>query len=702
MRKSSLEAGLQRLPGKFITIIQVLVFLVSGSVLASPPIPQVNWTLKSVDSEETSSVNGAAVNAFDGDVSTLWHTQLQEPSPRPPHWIDIDLGAIYDLDGFRYLARQDGGVDGRVEIYVFYVSMDGVNWGSPVAAGTLRNTAQEQEVSFSMTQGRFVRFRALTEANGQPWTSVAELNLLGAASTGVNAEPNGVIDTPIDGATVEVGGTLNFTGSGSDPDSNALLSYLWTFGDPTVADLEMEDPYSVVFNTPGTHTVTLTAIDHLGLADSTPATIQVRVEAPSVTRVISRTGWSLLSVDSEKTSGEDGVATNAFDGDVNTFWHTQYQGSNPSHPHWIDIDLGTVQDLDGFRYLPRQDGGVNGRVGEYAFYVSMDGVTWGSPVATGTFQNTAQEQEVLFAMTQGQYVRFEALSEVNSQPWTSVAELNLLGIGKPIGQTITATPIADRNAQGVLLYHDFNDVTPHTYTQSDITTTWNSKSTGLEPDAVSIVPDPDPSGSHGNVMQVFHAGNSVLRQNNSGSQWRTNLGKQYDELYLAYDVFFTENPEFVLGGKLPGLMGGPVVHAGGTSPDGTDGWSGRLAWKDGGKLAGYMYVANKPVRFGWEILWDDGLEAQAYLNRGSWNRLEMRYVMNTPGIANGIIQAWLNGNLALDRRNLLFRSEGGNQIGIDQFFFSSFYGGSAPIFAPANDQYICYDNFVVSTQPITH
>jgi hypothetical protein len=256
----------------------------------------VGWKLISVDSEETGSVDGAATNAFDGDVSTFWHTQLQGSNPRPPHRIDIDLGAVHDLDGFRYLPRQDGGVDGRVEIYTFYVSMDGVSWGRAVAAGTFRNNAQEQEVAFVLTQGRYIRFQALTEENGQPWTSMAELNLLGTAASGVNMEPNGVIDTPGDGATVEVGGALNFSGSGSDPDSNALLSYRWTFGDPTVADMTLKDPPDVMFNTPGTHTVALTAVDHLGLADSTPATIQVTVNAPSATGGI--------SVDSEETSSE--------------------------------------------------------------------------------------------------------------------------------------------------------------------------------------------------------------------------------------------------------------------------------------------------------------------------------------------------------------------------------------------------------------
>ena len=99
-----------------------------------------------------------------------------------------------------------------------------------------------------------------------------------------------------------------------------------------------------------------------------------------------------------------GAATNAFDGDVRTFWHTQWQGASPRHPHWIDIDLGAVHALNGFRYLPRQDGGVNGRVKDYAFYVSLDGVNWGSAVATGTFRNNAMGKEVGFPRTKGRYL----------------------------------------------------------------------------------------------------------------------------------------------------------------------------------------------------------------------------------------------------------------------------------------------------------
>ncbi len=119
-----------------------------------------------------------AVNAFDGDINTMWHTEWLPTAPLP-HEIQIDLGASYNIDGFRYLPRQDGGVNGRIGQYEFYISDDGANWGTPVVTGTFSNDAAEKEVLFSPTNGRFIRLRAISESNGGPWTSVAEINVLG-------------------------------------------------------------------------------------------------------------------------------------------------------------------------------------------------------------------------------------------------------------------------------------------------------------------------------------------------------------------------------------------------------------------------------------------------------------------------------------------------------------------------------------------
>ena len=145
----------------------------------------------------------------------------------------------------------------------------------------------------------------------------------------------------------------------------------------------------------------------------------------SYTFVVVPTGnLSLHYVDSEDPDGYR--AEYAFDGDPNTFWHTEWRTNNPPPPHELQIDLGFVQDIRGFRYLPRQDAHDNGNIGEYEFYVSLDGIQWGYPVAVGSFLNTKAEKEVLFSPKSGRYVRLKALSEVLGSSATNIAELTIL------------------------------------------------------------------------------------------------------------------------------------------------------------------------------------------------------------------------------------------------------------------------------------
>ena len=98
-----------------------------------------------------------------------------------PHTLVLDLGGRYQVDGFRYLPRQDGNPNGTIAGYQFYVSDDGTTWGTAVAAGTLAANTTEKTVRFTAKTGRFVRLVALSEINGQPYTSAAELNFFGTA-----------------------------------------------------------------------------------------------------------------------------------------------------------------------------------------------------------------------------------------------------------------------------------------------------------------------------------------------------------------------------------------------------------------------------------------------------------------------------------------------------------------------------------------
>ena len=153
---------------------------------------------------------------------------------------------------------------------------------------------------------------------------------------------------------------------------------------------------------------------------------------PAKPPVVQTLGAKVVRVDSQAA---ENPAEAAIDGDPSTCWHTQWRTAAPSHPHEIQIDLRRVVTLKGFRYLPRQDM-TNGRIARYEFYVSTDGRapsegrSWGTPVARGTFPNDAAEQEVLFKKPQpARFIRLVALSEVNRQGFTSVAELDVIPAG---------------------------------------------------------------------------------------------------------------------------------------------------------------------------------------------------------------------------------------------------------------------------------
>jgi len=145
--------------------------------IACLPIDQTGWKLVYVDSEELGDESGAAINSFDGDLDTIWHTEWPE-NPTHPHEIQIDLGGFYDICGFRYLPRQGGSTNGTIKDYEFYVSNNPDDWSSAVASGTFTNDQTEKTVSFDRVLGQYVRLIALSEMNDGPWTSMAELNIL--------------------------------------------------------------------------------------------------------------------------------------------------------------------------------------------------------------------------------------------------------------------------------------------------------------------------------------------------------------------------------------------------------------------------------------------------------------------------------------------------------------------------------------------
>jgi len=130
---------------------------------------------------------------------------------------------------------------------------------------------------------------------------------------------------------------------------------------------------------------------------------------------------TVAGVDSQETGQ---VGANVLDGNKATVWHTRWRTADPRPPHEIRLRFDGNYDVTGLYYVPRQES-TNGRIARYAVYVSLDGVAWGNPVATGTWANTKAEQAVTFPAKTGRYLRLRALSEVRGRAWTSAAELTV-------------------------------------------------------------------------------------------------------------------------------------------------------------------------------------------------------------------------------------------------------------------------------------
>ncbi len=154
---------------------------ISRCDVPSPPVTpatKVKLQFVKVDSEETESQNGYGKNAVDGNPNTYWHTQWQGNSPGLPHEIIIELLPSAVIKGFAYLPRQDESDHGTIKDHEFYVSDNGKNFGQPVKKGAFEPGKGEKIEIFEPIKCRFIKLKAISEINGLPWTSVAEIRVI--------------------------------------------------------------------------------------------------------------------------------------------------------------------------------------------------------------------------------------------------------------------------------------------------------------------------------------------------------------------------------------------------------------------------------------------------------------------------------------------------------------------------------------------
>lgn len=171
------------------------------------------------------------------------------------------------------------------------------------------------------------------------------------------------------------------------------------------------------------------------------------------------------------------------------------------------------------------------------------------------------------------------------------------------------------------------------------------------------------------------------------------LLEETDDMWLAYDLWLDDGWEPVRGGKLPGLAGGTSA-SGGNGGDGIEGWSARLMWGPDATLSVYAYHPDRPGGYGEWIPLGDGLTLQT----GRWITITQHIWMNSDiGTANGGVEMFVDGVKMLER-DMRWRAT--MDLGIDTFFFSTFYGGNSTSWSPVGTNYGCIDDVRISTSPL--
>lgn len=137
-----------------------------------------NILLKVVAASSQEPGEGSAEHLVDGNPNTIWHSMYSVTVSKHPHWVDFDAGEVKNIRGFSYLPRTNG-TNGNVRDYSVHISIDGNEWGEPVITGRFPNQSSIQRVTFSSpVKGRYIRFTALSEQNGQDFASGAGFKVM--------------------------------------------------------------------------------------------------------------------------------------------------------------------------------------------------------------------------------------------------------------------------------------------------------------------------------------------------------------------------------------------------------------------------------------------------------------------------------------------------------------------------------------------
>ena len=179
---------------------------------------------------------------------------------------------------------------------------------------------------------------------------------------------------------------------------------------------------------------------------------------PNTRRYIPISHLSVNSVSSEAT-GQKRHATNSIDGNINTSWHSAWNGSDTEK--YIIIKLDEPKHLSSLEYFPLAGG--NGKILNAVISVSMDGDNWDEVVSetnwTYTSTNDISMKSVDFEPTKAQYIKIQGKrtqSASSSQSFIAAAMFNLYE--DTTVKTVATFSFNGENAGKILLEDEYKSL----------------------------------------------------------------------------------------------------------------------------------------------------------------------------------------------------------------------------------------------------
>lgn len=139
-------------------------------------------------------------------------------------------------------------------------------------------------------------------------------------------------------------------------------------------------------------------------------------------------GWNVLAC-SDETASDGGGMASLIDGDLNTYWHSQWEGGDAPLPHWAVIDMVSSKKISGLEVF-RRAGNKDAKTIQFFVNDNPDAADghW-TKIAEGTFGDedgiTVSVPESINT-NKGRYLKL-VLPDSNREPYISLAEVRVYG-----------------------------------------------------------------------------------------------------------------------------------------------------------------------------------------------------------------------------------------------------------------------------------